>query len=237
MGCELARPHRVAIYWAPAVGSEWWLAGSRWLGRCAATGLPQEQAAVTGLSPAELQQVTLEPRRYGWHATLKAPFRLADGHDLDSVLACVRSFCRGREPFELAPLRVTRMGTFLGLRPQPQTPVLEQLAADGVRLLHPLAAPLGASELARRRRADLSPEQEALLQAWGYPWVFGHFRFHLSLTGPLDMVSPSQVQALSAAAARQFHSLPPCRVDGVSVFIEPSAGADFRLLEQVRFGP
>lgn len=196
-----------------------------------------EHTQVTGLSTTELEQVTQEPRRYGWHATLKAPFRLAEGHDLDSVMAGVQTICRGRAPFELSPLRVTRMGNFLGLRPQPQPSALVQLAADCVRQLQPLAAPLGDSELTRRRRAGLTPEQDALLQAWGYPWVFQHFRFHLSLTGPLDAVPPAQVEALTEAAANRFHSLPPCMIDRVSVFVEPAAGADFRLVEQVRFQP
>lgn len=237
MNNDLARPHRVAVYYAPAPESDWWRAGSRWLGRCAATGLSMAQTPVTGLSATELQQVTQEPRRYGWHATLKAPFCLAEGHDVDSVMAGVQSLCRGRTPFELAPLRVTRMGNFLGLRPQPQQPALEQLAADCVRQLQPLAAPLGDNELARRRRAKLTPEQDALLQAWGYPWVFDQFRFHLSLTGPLDTLPLAHVEALTDEAARQFHGLGTCTVDRVSVFVEPTAGADFRLVEQVRFQP
>lgn len=232
---DLAWPHRVAIYYAPAPESDWWHAGSRWLGRCAATGLLQEQMPVTGLSLVQLQKVTQEPRRYGWHATLKAPFRLVEGHDLDSVLACVQSICQDRAPFALSPLRVTRMGNFLGLRPEPQQPALEQLAADCVRNLQPLATPLSNDDLARRRRAGLTLEQDKLLQAWGYPWVLNHFRFHLSLTGPLDTAQPEQIEALTEAASRQFHNMPPCMVDRVSVFVEPTAGADFKLIEQVRF--
>ena len=86
--------------------------------------------------------------------------------------------------------------------------------------------------LARRRKSKLTPEQDMLLQTWGYPYVMQHFRCHFSLTGPLpaDMIEP-----LSKAAADRFHALPACRVDRLSIFIEPEPGANFQLLEQVGF--
>lgn len=229
--------HRVALYFAPACPSDWWTAGSAWLGRCALTDQPRLQPAVPGWTPAAFAALTAEPRRYGWHATLKAPFRLAPGQTLQGMRQAVRALCQGRPAFELPPLQVSTQGQFLALRPLSTLPALERLAADAVRQLHPWAAPLTAEELAHRRRAPLSAAQDALLQAWGYPHVMDQFRFHLSLTGALRDVPADALADLLAAAADHFRHLPPCRVDRVSLFVEPAPGAPMRLLEQVVFEP
>lgn len=237
MANEFHEPHRVALYFAPSPQSAWWRAGSEWLGRCALTGHPRPQPVIDGLMPEQFAALTAHPRRYGWHATLKAPFRLAPGQSLDTLRAAVRQLCAGRESFDLAPLQVSHMGHFLALRPLQVQPALDQLAADCVRRIQPLAALLSPEELARRRRAPLTPAQDALLQAWGYPYVLDEYRFHFSLTGVLPALSADSLAALLAAAADRFHNLPPCRIDRVSLFVEPEAGADFCLLEQIGFQP
>lgn len=229
-----ARPYRVAVYYAPAPDSDWWSAGSHWLGRCAATGRVLTQPCPAGLPPHAFAQLTAEPRRYGWHATLKAPFQLAEGQGLQQVRAALHQLCQQRAPFDLPPLQACAMGSFLALRPAQPLAALEQLAADCVRQLHPLAAPLSASELARRRRAGLTAEQDALLLAWGYPWVLDHYRFHLSLTGTLG---DQPAEPLLDAASRHFGGLGPCRIDRLSLFAESTPGADFVLVEQMRFEP
>jgi len=85
--------------------------------------------------------------------------------------------------------------------------------------------------LARRRQAPLTPEQDRLLLAWGYPWVLDHFQFHLSLTGPLGQCSPEVKAALLASAQARFETLPGCRFAHIALFTESQAGADFELLE------
>jgi len=237
MDIDLERPHRVAIYYAPAPQSPWWNAGSEWLGRCAQTGQALSQPAIRGIHPELLACLTADPRRYGWHATLKAPFSLAPGQTLDSLRQAVRRLCEGRAPFELPPLQVCRMGSFLALRPLSQQAELERLASDCVQQLQPLARTLSDTELARRRRAALTPEQDALLQAWGYPYVMDHFRFHLSLTGPSDALSAEHIDTLTEAASRRFRVLPPPCIDGLSIFVEPTPGADFQWLEQIDLQP
>lgn len=225
-------PYRVAIYYAPDPKSAWWNAGSRWLGRCAATNMVLKQPPVRSIPAAEFHQLTAEPRRYGWHATIKAPFQLAPGCSLDQLCASVEEFCQTRTPIELPPLQVSSTGNFLSLRPLQNHQALEALASSCVQQLHELAAPLSESELARRRRGGLTAEQDALLMAWGYPWVMQHFRFHLSLTGPLTGLAPGALEGLIEEAAAQFHRLPACTVDRLSVFVEPISGGDFLLHKQ-----
>jgi len=229
------RAHRLAVYFAPSPDSEHWLAGSTWLGRCALHDAALPQPSVEGVSAQQLAGLTADPRRYGWHGTLKAPFRLGNGVRLADVRAAVHRLCSGRTPFELI-MQVCHLGDFLALRPIQALPALDNLAADCVRNLQALAAPLSADDLTRRRRAGLTPEQDALLQTWGYPYVLSQFRFHLSLTGSLKDLPDPLTARLNEAAVRHFQHLESWRIDRISLFIEPEPGAPFRLLEQVEFG-
>ena len=229
-------PHRVAIYAAPAPDSEWWERGSEWLGRCASRRCGLPMPVIEGVDPSEQTALTAEPRRYGWHATLKAPFRLSPESNLWALRDAMAAICREHRAFDLDDLQVARLGSFLALQPGQAPATLAALADDCVRRLQPLAAPLNEAELERRRRARLTPEEDALMLAWGYPWVFHKFRFHFSLTGPLADVPDDVMGRLWVAATRQFGALPPMRLDRLSLFIEPSPGADFVLLEQLELG-
>ena len=226
-------PYRCAVYFAPPPDSPWGQAGSHWLGRCAATGPVAERLHVPGVSQEIFEACTAEPRRYGWHATLKAPFALVPGQDLGSVLSWLQLLARELKAFTLPALQVAMLGNFLALRPQQACLPLQDAANACVMRLQHLALPLGDAELARRRRAPLTTEQDELLLQWGYPWVLNHFRFHFSLTGPLDKVDPGVREALLAAAVAHFGSLPACRFDRLSLFVEPEKGVDFQLVEQV----
>ncbi|PVE08802.1 MULTISPECIES: DUF1045 domain-containing protein [unclassified Limnohabitans] len=231
MNSELPLPHRCAVYFVPKVYGDWWEAGSQWLGRCAASGATYALPDIAGVAPAQLQTLTADPRRYGWHATLKAPFTLASGQSLDALRNAMQALSKRWPAFDLAPLRVSDQGGFLALRPQGDLAQLNATAAACVQELHPLAQPLSDAELARRRQAQLTPEQDRLLLAWGYPWVLDHFQFHLSLSGPLGKYSPEVKAALFLAAQARFETLPECRFAQIALFIEPQAGADFELLE------
>ena len=177
--------HRYAVYFAPNPGSLGWLAGSHWLGRCAALLQPLQQLAIDGVAADTLHRLTAAPRRYGWHATLKAPFALAPGTDWIALHQAVEDVARGLQPFVLPPLQVQRIDDFLALVPPASHPAnaqIQETAATCVTALQPLAAPLSETDLARRRAGGLTARQDALLQQWGYPFVLDEFRFHMSLT-------------------------------------------------------
>lgn len=232
-------PHRYAVYFAPHPDSLGWLAGSHWLGRCAARLQPLQQFAIDGVAADDLRRLTAAPRRYGWHATLKAPFALAPGTDWIALRQAVQAVARSLQPFVLPPLQVERIDDFLALMPAPSHAAHAQIheaAAACVTALQPLAAPLSDADLARRRAAGLTPRQDALLQRWGYPFVLEEFRFHLSLTGPLAQVD-AQTQARVLDAARAFFSdLPPLQFNSLALFAEPTPGADFVRLGHLEMG-
>lgn len=239
MTTEATAAHRYAVYFAPNPGSLGWLAGSHWLGRCAAQLHPLQQLAIKGISADDLHRLTAAPRRYGWHATLKAPFALAPGTDWITLHQAVQAVARSLQPFVLPPLLVERIDDFLALVParlHPTNTLIRQAAAACVTALQPLAAPLSNVELARRRTAGLTPRQDALLQRWGYPFVLEEFRFHMSLTGSLAQADP-QTQALVLDAAQEFFSdLPTLKFNSLALFAEPTPGADFVLLDHLEMG-
>lgn len=220
--------HRCAIYAAPAMDSEAWEAGSRWLGRCAGTGQTWAPVAWPGLSAAEVDAGTREPRRYGWHATLKAPFRPAPGVDLDQLRRALEVQAAQQAALAMPPMVVRPLGGFLAWVPEARSDDLHTLADRCVSVLQPLAAPLSDTEIGRRRaKGGLSPAQEALMLRWGYPFVFEHFRFHFSLTGDLSACDAPRREAWLAAASEHFDGVPPGRLDRLCLFIEPRPGADF----------
>lgn len=226
--------HRYAIYFAPLPDSPWWQAGSAWLGRCAARQAPLPQPVIAGVSSTELLALTATPRRYGWHATLKAPFALCSGASVQTLREALQSLAQEFAGFDMPSLQATCLDDFLALVPQGDCDALHAVAKACVTQLHPLAAPLSPAELQRRRQAGLSPAQDALLTRWGYPHVMEFFRFHCSLTGSLQGVKAQQLHALQQAAQAWFGALPRCRFESLALFAEPAPGADMVLVEHVR---
>lgn len=227
---------RYAVYFAHRVGSPWAQAGNAWLGRDAYSGAALPQPAVEGVS-ADLQRALTEsPRRYGWHATLRAPFRLARGSDVDALRAAVGNLAQRHRAFPMPPLKVVQLDDFLALVPERHAFDIDDVAAACVRDLAAFAAPLDTAELARRRRSGLSATEDALLVRWGYPFVMEAFRFHLSLTGTLRGVDPAVVGAMQHAASAWFAALPPAAFDSVALFVEPGPSQAFSLAEEFPLG-
>jgi len=174
---------RYAIYYTPDPGP---LAsfGAQWLGWDIDTGTPCDHPDLPGL-PMPVEEITRTPRKYGFHGTIKPPFRLAEGRDADALEAAAKAACADRPPVRLDGLELARIGRFLALTPQGDTAALADLAAAMVRELDPFRAPAPEAELARRRARGLTERQDRLLRDWGYPYVMEEFRFHLTLTGSL----------------------------------------------------
>ncbi len=237
---EPARAHRYAVYFAPRPGSPQWAAGSQWLGRCAQSGESLRQPEVEGVTPEDFDRLTATPRRYGWHATLKAPFVLAPGIDRLDLHRALQQVARGLRPFCMPPLSVERIDDFLALVPDPAheaTAQIQAAAAACVTQLHALSAPLPPAEVERRRAGGLTPGQEELLQRWGYPFVLDQFRFHMSLTGRLGQVNADTAARVTDAARQWFAGPQPLMFDSLALFAEPSPGADFVLLDHVEISP
>ncbi len=219
---------RFALYWAPELDDPLHPLGSAWLGRDAETGAPVPQPALPGLA-----EITADPRLYGLHATLKAPFRLAVS--FAELEAAAEALAARIAPFDMPPLAVRDLGPFLALRETVPCPALQALADAAVVALEPCRAPLSEAEWARRRRGGLTPEAEARVARWGYHLVFEAWRFHVTLSRRLTpeeraVVAPAAEAHLGAAAAR------PRRVGSVCLFSQAAPGAPFVIARRLRLG-
>jgi putative phosphonate metabolism protein len=176
--------NRYAIYWRPAPDSALGSFGAGWLGWEPARGRTRPHPEIAGL-PLPVAALTETPRRYGVHATLKAPFRLAAGVDAASLAEALRALAGRIDPAECDGLVPARLGDFLALVPDGDPEGIDALAEEVVTGLDKFRAPLSPAEIARRNPARLTAPQRALLERWGYPYVLSEFRFHVSLTGAL----------------------------------------------------
>jgi hypothetical protein len=227
-----ARAYRYAVYFVPNIEQQWWAQASHWLGRCAVSQQFSAQPLIAEVSPKRFAEFTAHPRRYGFHATMRAPFVLASEYQPSDLIRHVSALCQDLKPFVLPRLRVTLLEQFLALVPERDVPQITLLEQQCVTQLNDFAEPLGPEDLIRRRSAGLSSHEDALLLRWGYPYVLDRFRFHCSLTGALTKASPEEVSALTLAAHQHFDHLPLCVFDALAIFAEPTQGADFVLLEQ-----
>ncbi|ETX14924.1 phosphonate metabolism protein [Roseivivax halodurans JCM 10272] len=183
---------RFAIYYAPEPGA-FADFGARWLGWDAATGEPREHPDVPGL-PRPVAELTDRPRKYGLHATMKPPFRLAPYSSQDALAADIGDLAAAMSPVSFRALKLVSIGPFLALVPDGDPGPLEALAGAAVSRLDAHRAAPSAEELARRRKASLSMRQDRLLETWGYPYVMEEFRFHITLTGPLPQEERGHVR-------------------------------------------
>ncbi|SHI91856.1 putative phosphonate metabolism protein [Roseomonas rosea] len=221
---------RAALYWAPPVDDPLHRLGSTWLGRDAETGATLVQPPLPGLDIAAL---TGDPRGYGLHATLKPPFRLTASYA--ALREDAARLAAGTEPFDLPGLELASLSGFLALRESSPCPALQALADACVAALDSHRAPPTEAEIARRRPDRLSQAGRYNLHRWGYPQVFGEWRFHVTLTQRLtpeqDAIIRPAVQAFLGETASR-----PRRVTELCLFTQAAPGEPFLVAERLPLG-
>ncbi|MGJ3263766.1 MAG: DUF1045 domain-containing protein [Salinarimonas sp.] len=236
---------RYALYIAPHAHSDLWRFGSDVLGRDAETGADVPQLVPPSFEAGAFHALTEDPRRYGFHATMKPPFRLAEGCSEDALITALRDFCAARTAFRLPRLEARAVGAdadgnaFVALvEPGEPTPELVALEREIVTGFDAFRAPLTDAEIARRRPERLSQEERENLMRWGYPGVLSRFRFHLTLTGRAPAADvPRLVAELSALHAERVAE-PGLLVDQIGLFVQDldrDPNARFVVRERVLF--
>lgn len=217
---------RYAIYYAPAQDTLFHALGTQWLGRDAWSG-----DAKMGLAIDDISGLTAEPRRYGFHATLKAPFALADHKTVKDLRHFAEDFARRQAPVLLPKFTLASLDGFLALVPGAETDQLHELAACCVMDFDSFRGPLHPDEIARRHRSGLNLRQSRLLLNWGYPHVLDQFRFHMTLSNKL---AETDMARLRSAAAAHFAPVigTPLLLDAITIFCETEPGAPFRAEER-----
>lgn len=217
MSCEFVRH---ALYFLPPKGSGLEDFGDSWLGWSVTKG---KFVAHPQIAKLPIASITKRPRRYGFHGTLKAPFRLANGVRESDLITKATALVSSIPAFEMPALQITSLGSFLAFVPQELSTELQQLASSLVRELDPLRAPLSDTELVRRRSAGLTPAQEILLAKWGYPYVMDEFRFHLTLSGRLQTDELKSIKSLLQTQTSHL-TVSPVRVADVGLVGEAEDG-------------
>jgi hypothetical protein len=201
---------RYAIYFAPARESQLWERAQAWFAQ------------------PDLEAITVSARRYGFHATIKAPMTLS--MDFAELNAALTAFADEHGPVALTGLAPRLLDGFLALTTEPQPGPLTDFATAVVEAFEPFREPLSASERARRLGASLTPRQVELVDAYGYPYVLEQFLFHMTLT---DRLAGDLRDVMVERAGRWFAPAlaSPVLLDRLVVFAEPEPGAAFERLD------
>jgi hypothetical protein len=114
---------------------------------------------IDGINPSVLALATVEPRRYGFRATLVAPFRLATGVDEDAITQAFLEFSASHVPVDMGLLQVTAMRRSVVLSPVASPPESEALADACVTAFDRYRARLAeaGSRALRRHGAQPTP--------------------------------------------------------------------------------
>ncbi|MGE0237229.1 MAG: DUF1045 domain-containing protein [Parvibaculaceae bacterium] len=217
---------RYALYYAPAPDTQLHALGSSWLGRDAWSGAATFQPAVENIAG-----LTGDPRRYGFHATLKAPFKLAANKSRAELSAFATEFACRQTPVMLPKLRLAALDGFLALIPDAENEQLNEFGACCVMDFDGFRGPLHPDEIARRHRSGLSLRQSRLLLNWGYPHVLDQFRFHMTLSDKLEAVDMARLRPEAEAHFAVAIGV-PLLLDAITIFCEAAPGAPFRAEER-----
>ncbi|MBN2332433.1 MAG: DUF1045 domain-containing protein [Deltaproteobacteria bacterium] len=227
---------RYAIYFTPAPASPLALFGRQWLGRDNNCLEETEQFQVPGLPRERFHALTASPRRYGFHATLKAPFYLAAGRTESQIQEALVLFAADCHSILLSPLQISLISSFFCLMPSSASAELMRLARDVVQKFDSFRTPPSTAEVQRRSAANLSPIQEYYTRMWGYPYVLDEYRFHLTLT---DKVRDPQERELLRAALKRLLSTDDLRetmVDSLTLLRQDCPEKPFLLLQRIPLG-
>ena len=227
---------RYALYYAPPPRSELGRFGAHLLGYDAFSGKTLRLPVDIEQMLPDWGELTQDPRKYGFHATLKAPMWLADGKTEIELLAACASFAGSPRRIPVIKPVVNAIGDFIAIVPSQRSVELEQLAADAVGRFDGFRAPLTPEDRTRRGPDRLTPRQREYLDRWGYPYVMEEFRFHMTLTGRLKAERRETVLNIlrQRFAALELATI---AVDRIALFRQDDANARFRIVRQYLLTP
>ena len=223
---------RYAIYFVPPADTALYQLGAAFLGYDCYTGDDLGFPADCGLDAREWLGLTDVPRQYGFHATLKAPFRLAEPFAETELVAELRSFAALPRPRATIEPMIRPLERFIAVVPRAPNPTLDQLAASCVTAFDRFRRPLTAIERVKRLAAGLSERQSEYLERWGYPYVLDEFRFHLTLTGEVEVERRVSIVALLQSWLQQIGGDVTLPIACVALVRQDGPSRPFRLLFQ-----
>ena len=214
---------RYAIYYIPDLPL--FQIGSDWLGWNSITGQDT-------LLSADHHRITDRPRKYGFHATVKPPFSLASNSTLCELQNAFHAFCATVSPATGGTLKISRLGRFLAMTQDVQSNEVTELAASTVSHFDKFRAPQSDQDIEKRRQRRLTPEQDALMLRWGYPYVMQEFKFHMTLTGPLQN---DEIDTIKHDANTRFQEFlgQPLKIASLALLGEDSDSGRFHVINKL----
>jgi putative phosphonate metabolism protein len=227
---------RYAIYYAAPPGGSLDRFGARLLGYDGFSGEPLPFADGMVEAVPDWREITRDPVKYGFHATLKAPMTLADGKSEAELLAACESFARSPRPIPIIKPVVNALGDFIAVVPSQHSTELEKLAADAVGAFDGFRSPLTPEDRARRNPDRLTQRQREYLDRWGYPYVMEEFRFHMTLTGRL---AAERRETVLGILRQRFAALELAElaIDGIALFRQQDSNSRFRIVRRFALTP
>jgi putative phosphonate metabolism protein len=223
---------RYAIYYTPPPFSALARFGAGVIAYDCFDAVEVTPARLDGIDANMQKLMTLDPRRYGFHATIVAPFHLKSQSE-DEFIAAASAYASRMRPVRIGPLKVAALGDFIALVPAEPNERISSFAADCLKAFDEFRAPLTAADRERRLKSGLTAHQIELLDRWGYPHVLDEYRFHMTLTGALpDNMRNSFHEAMELAFADR--SRDTFELDAISVMRQDDAGSRFRVLRRCR---
>ena len=219
---------RYAIYYAPPAAAPLARFGAGLLGYDASTGRDVPFPGAVAGKFADWRELTSDPRKYGFHATLKAPFALAPGPDEAALIAAFDRFAEMPRAIPVILPVVRNVGGFIAIVAAEPVAELHALAQDCVEAFDLLRAPMTPADRARRRPEKLTPRQTEQLDRYGYPFVRDDFLFHMTLSSRLPPDRSADVLAVLQAEFAKL-ALATLRIDRIALFRQNDAQSRFQI--------
>jgi hypothetical protein len=226
---------RYAVYFVPAADSSLYRFGAAVLGYDCYTGDDVVFPDALPIDESAWRDLTAEPRRYGFHATLKAPFQLAKGGAESELVEEFQHFSRLVETVPTFEPIVAALQGFIAIIPTAADPAIDQLAAACVTAFDRFRAPLSADDR-NRRMTGLSDRQARNLDRWGYPFVFEDFRLHLTLTGRLGADRQAAVRSFLRYRLAGACGSRPVPFDRIALLRQDRPDARFIVIDHATIG-
>ncbi len=223
---------RYAIYFVPSAATEFFRFGSAVLGYDCYTGANVRRPAALDAEPEFWGRLTAEPRSYGFHATLKAPFTLSPSSGEAQLVSALHSFAGLGHSIPALMPAVQMLSGFAAIVPAAASPAIDELAAKCTTIFDAFRAPMTAQERALRVASGLNQSQIANLDRWGYPYLFADFRFHMTLTSRVDMDQRDHVLATLQKTLGRACKDRALAIERISLVRQNDTNTPFRVIEQ-----
>lgn len=215
---------RFAIYFIPKTGSSLQKFGDKWLDIVQPNAFPSKDKI------KRTNWIKI-PKKYGFHGTLKAPFRLRSDKNLDDLIISSKNICKSIKPFSLSGLKLSIIENALALTLINNSSSMSALSNQFVIQLDKFRAPLSKEEISVKRSRNLTAKQDYNLLHWGYPYVMEQFYFHLTLTNTLDEENLNLAKEILREELTE-DCLAPQTVDEVGLVGEQING-DFKIITRL----